>query len=177
MTKDELQAELEGYGIARILPSQVTVEVLRVQVGEQRESRGIASSSTRGSIGCLRNSLKNCLVLPSTEENITRYLSLIAARSLKPGWSHPKIFLFGTAFYWYIQYPEHIQEGFADGFGTSFDEDLLSYDLLLIPVLMNNSGHIGVAVVDVSEQSISYYDSDLCVMSSSEVDSRLLLIR
>ena len=101
MNKIELQDELEGYGLPRVLPSQVTVAVLRVQVNEQREIRGIATASRgRESLGCRWTCEEDGPFHPLLRSSESmRYLNLIAERSQKADWTNPKIFVFKTDSY------------------------------------------------------------------------------
>jgi len=171
MNKDELQTELEGYGLPRVHPSEITLAALIVQVDEQREARGIVSPMVEHSIGCRTNSAKKCLILATYSRVILDYLNLIGRRSRQAGWSYPKIDVFGETFYTSIVKKDRKSR-------DRWVDNIIDCGLLIIPIfIFGGASHIAIAVIDITKQTISYYDSDLNSCSFSEVDHRLETIR
>lgn len=86
------------------------------------------------------------------DEIINCYLQLICDRSKKDE-TLPKVYAFNTFFYTNVN-----TKGYASVKRWTRKVDIFSFDVLLVPVHMNNN-HWCMAVIDMSEKKIEYYDS------------------
>uniref|UniRef100_A0AC35FKK6 Ubiquitin-like protease family profile domain-containing protein n=1 Tax=Panagrolaimus sp. PS1159 TaxID=55785 RepID=A0AC35FKK6_9BILA len=87
------------------------------------------------------------------DEVINFYLDLVVKRSKKDG-SLPKVYAFLTFFYSTL-----IQKGYGSVKGWTRNVDVFDYDIWIVPVHL--TGHWCMAIVDVQNQQIEYYDSML----------------
>jgi len=86
------------------------------------------------------------------DEIINFYLNMLVDRSEKSEGALPKVYTFNTFFY-----PTLIKDGYARLKRWTRKVDLFSYDIVLVPVHLQM--HWCLAVIDMTEQKVDYYDS------------------